>query len=301
MDAAIFFEYLRYQVHVENYIFLSAAALFSYDYILTLHLEVKLIWLSPWTSTKVLFLIVRYFGLVAAVLYPVGKLIVDINVETCKVMYPAAIWIVTLKVIVSEIIQCIRTWAVWRRNKAVGSGLAILMIILFVSQCILVNRFVRSIEFAPPPFAEFNGCFVTKTRPDLWLCYVLITVAEFVIFALMVISAFKSYRKGFTGELSRVIHMDGILFYLYLVSLTTAYFATIFVVPADIINLLTPLQDSLYTVLTTRMVFNIRQVNVRGLQTESPPIGHDESLVFAVPVRSVSDELYRDRVSCSQP
>ena len=153
--------------------------------------------------------------------------------------------IISMKVIVSEsecryiytsptqsftvlgVIQCIRTWAVWRRNKAVGAGLAILMIILFVSQCILVNRYVRSIEcsspdpgsmmlsnytaglVAPPPFAEFRGCFVTKTRADLWVCYVLITVVEFgkhcwrsillllvdtiiVIFALMVISAYRS-------------------------------------------------------------------------------------------------------------
>jgi len=43
-----------------------------------------------------------------------------------------------------------------------------------------------------------------------------------IILTLMIISAFKLYRVGFSGGLSEIIHRDGILFYIILIGITTA-------------------------------------------------------------------------------
>jgi Family of unknown function (DUF6533) len=79
-----------------------------YDYFLTVHLEIKLIWFSRWTYTKILFLLVRYttFITMALVLYCArcsskflwsllnhlaDQTFLDIPVERCKVTFPASI------------------------------------------------------------------------------------------------------------------------------------------------------------------------------------------------------------------
>jgi len=44
-----------------------------------------------------------------------------------------------------EAILAIRTWAVWGRNRSVGVFLAILMLGNLISQCVIVNKFMRSL------------------------------------------------------------------------------------------------------------------------------------------------------------
>jgi hypothetical protein len=57
---------------VDLVVLLFKSLLQFYDYILTLHLEIKYIWLSPWTYTKVLFLLIRYMACATAVLLVMG-------------------------------------------------------------------------------------------------------------------------------------------------------------------------------------------------------------------------------------
>ena len=45
-----------------------------YDYFLTLHLEIKFVWLSQWTYTKVLFLLIRYMAFTGAFLFMISEL-----------------------------------------------------------------------------------------------------------------------------------------------------------------------------------------------------------------------------------
>jgi len=49
---------------------------------------------------------------------------------------------------------------------------------------------------------------------------------------------------------------------------------------------LIPLQNTLYVLLTNRIVLNIREVNHKGLQTELHT-GHYDGPVFALPTRAV--------------
>jgi len=44
--------YLEQQRLVMAYMAVSAVAIFYYNYLLTLRLEIKLIWFSPWSYTK---------------------------------------------------------------------------------------------------------------------------------------------------------------------------------------------------------------------------------------------------------
>jgi hypothetical protein len=55
------------------FVMLTVFLLQIYDYILTLHIEIKFIWFSPWTYTKVLYLLIRYLTFIDTMLYTVGR------------------------------------------------------------------------------------------------------------------------------------------------------------------------------------------------------------------------------------
>jgi len=300
MDAASFVQYLEDQKHIVDYVYISSSALFFYDYSWTLRREIKFIWHSPWTYTKVLFLLIRYMAFFNAVICVFEQMTIQVSTETCEVMSRMTTWFMVIQIFFSEVVLCIRTWAVWNREKSIGIGLVILMLSFLVSECVLLSRFLRSVKYEPSPFPEFKGCFAIKTLPDLWANYVPMTIVQCIIFALVVISAFRSYRQGFNGELAHVIHKDGVLFYVYLLCFTTVNLITTIVLPLDIIDMLSPLQNILYAVLTIRIIINIREVNNKGVESELHTRNCDV-LVFAPPPRPVHDKPHQGSSSVNLP
>jgi len=165
----------------------------------------------------------------------------------------------------------------------------------------MMKQHVDSLEFAPPPIHDFRGCYAVKGATTMWESYAMLTTVEVVVFALTAISAFRSYRfqGGNKGELSHVIHRDGILFYIYLLcfSLLNLLFTLNF--PIDMMVMLIPLQNALYSVLTSRIVLNIRDMNNRGVEIELHT-GHYESIVFARPSVQGEEDHHQDGIASSQ-
>jgi len=279
-DVSVVISHLRNQRLIIDYTFISAAALFIYDYALTLLLEIKFIWLSQWTYTKILFLLIRYMAFTDVFLFIFCQISPDISAETCNVMFPAATWLVILQIFFSEVILSIRTWAIWNRNKVVGIGLAAITITHLVFQCILTSSFAHSLHFDPPPYPGYRGCFLTKVPDSLWPNYAVAVAVNTVVLAPVIISAFRSYRRGNVSVLSRVIHRDGVLSYMYLLCITAGNLIATTILPVDMMTLLIPLLDIHYAVLTTRVVLNIREASNRGGQTELHYIDSDS---FATP------------------
>jgi len=74
----------------------------------------------------------------------------------------------------------------------------------------------------------------------------------------MSISAVRIYRHGSAGELVHIIHRDGILFYIYLLVVDVTNLAFTVAMPLEWVNTLIGLQIALYSVLTCRIILNIR-------------------------------------------
>lgn len=71
-------------------------------------------------------------------------------------------------------------------------------------------RSSRIIEYLPPLYPGFRGCFSIPLNGTLCLLnYIIWAVVEAVVLALMSISAYWSYKLGHMGEFSLVIHRDG--------------------------------------------------------------------------------------------
>lgn len=283
MDIGTLINYLKHQRLVRDYLYMATGALLVYDYILTFHLEVKLIWFSQWSYTKVLFLFIRYLTFVGVFIAICGETLPDIPLNVCGVIRPMEAWLVMLMMLFAESVLAIRTWAVWGLNKFVGAGLLSVTAAHLIIQCVWLNTYIHSIQYAPGPYPGFRGCLITRVDRNLWKEFVLLTTVELIVFVLMAINAFRTYKISKTNRLWAVIHRDGIMFYVYLLGVTIASVVITIVLPIDLVNLLSPPEAGLYSVFTTRIVLNIRDIGVQGLHV-GLHTGHDDSSPPSIPL-----------------
>jgi len=244
-DITAIIKQLQIKRLVLDYTFVPAVALLIYDYALTLHLEIKFVWLTPWNCTKVLFLLTRYISFVDATFFIINQMFMNLSAEFCGASRPFVTWLVIFRTCLSQAILSIRTWAVWHRHKAVG----ILLLALTAVRLVFIFTFilVKSMEFAPPLYHRYRGCLVIKTGSTLWAIYTVMVASQAIILALMLISASKSYQH--IGQLSHVIYRDGILFYFYLLCITIAGLIVALVFNLELMDMLIPFVWRIFSTL----------------------------------------------------
>jgi len=268
---------------------------------LTLPVEIKFIWFSAWSYTKVLFLVLRYTPFIWMCFFLNNQLFVDPSIETCKVTFPAQPWMTLLQVVLAEVILAVRTWAVWNRDKAIGTILVVSIITVVIPQCVLLNKFVHSVQYLPTPYTGFRGCIIITNDRMLWINYAMFASVEAIFLLLMAISASQSYRQGNFNRLTRIIHIDGMMFYVYLLCISVANAVTVIALPINLIYLLTPIQYLLYSVLTARIMLNIRDIGNRPLRAELHSV-YQEPPPASIPLQFVhqSQDTTPDSAARSQ-
>jgi len=262
MDSLIdaFKSHLKYRRFIVDYTFIAGAAFLVYDYLLTIHLEIKLIWSDPWNYTRVLFLLARYIPLINIFFFLEHQLGLNTKVTFCQRTAPVFTWLTLIGILSAEVILFLRTWAAWTRDKIVG--LMLLTIFLSCSTFSLVSTgvFLQSMTYAPIPYHGYRGCNIVAISGSLEPEYISLAAADFAVLLFMTISAVRAYRSGDNGELINVVHRDGMIFYAPILLCSVGSVIIARVGPVDLMNLLIPIQASAHSVIASRIVFNIRRV-----------------------------------------
>jgi len=241
MYPALFVQSLKHQRLIVDYAFVSGCAIFIYDYFLTLHLELKLIWFSKWTHMKVLYLLVRYTTLAYMVALIYGQLVPNHSIESCRTTYTISISLQVTLMSLADVILAIRTWVVWNMSRKVGIALAILVTVDVIARLPLINIFIQSLEYVPLPYPGYRGCFLVKGMRILWANFALMFVLQAGVLALIAMSAFRSYIRGVNSELWKVIYKEGIMFYVYVLCFTVLNMVLSAVMPLDLTFIFAPL------------------------------------------------------------
>jgi len=229
-----------------------------YDYILTLDREINLVWFAPMSYTGVLYFLVKYLPIIPLSLEISIRFVIGTPTKRCAWQIPMATWMFTIGVLLAEFVLTIRTWAVWHRNKKIGIGLGILVIGMICAGAIIEAKYQGSLVILPSPYPEFQGCNNPGNSKVLKIDFIILACADSVVCFLMALSAFKTYRTGSSSELSAVVHRDGILFYIYLLGFTVMNIMMMSFLPFNMRDIMTPVCCSMYSVLTSRIVLNIR-------------------------------------------
>jgi len=243
-----------------GYIDVASFFLWAYDYTLTLDLEVSLIWAAPWSIPKVLFLLTRYLLVInlTAIMYFMFHS--GINDKMCLATYQTADWMFVISIGLAETILMIRAWAVWERDRRISIGLSIFFVSVWIAVCVYTSRYLTSLKFTTHvPNPELHGCFEVAGSSVQFAQFALVMGFEGGILILMFIKGYETLREAPNSGLVRLIFVDGILYYIALSALTLINLVVILNVPPDLSNILTVFQGVMHSVLTGRMLLQLRR------------------------------------------
>ncbi|KAL4256583.1 DUF6533 domain-containing protein [Pleurotus pulmonarius] len=232
----------------------------TYDYLLMFPTEVRYVWQVQWGIGKVLYLLSRY-PLLLASLVDLHRMTSHVASEAeCHVLYSLVYHTMAFAIVISEIILIIRVWALWQTLR----GVAVISDYMVVS-------------------LSHPSCLnASKDRKKTVVVYMIIMVNGTAAFLFMVIDGIRS-RRYLRHGLSRpssmmyIFYKDGLLYFAALLVMSIINTTTCLTQPLEFANLLLSAQTSLHSVLSTRMLLNLRhgaQRDISGVNSISDPNIH---------------------------
>ncbi|KZV90690.1 hypothetical protein EXIGLDRAFT_837630 [Exidia glandulosa HHB12029] len=245
---------------VSRYSNVASGCLFIYDYFVTLPDEIQLVWPGQWSPGKILFLVTRYMTWPELVLVFYQQTS-DIPAAQCHSYFTYFAWSTLWGVAASELILILRTWALWDRKKVVVYGLIFLLVTLWIPNSYVISvvtkktTFVASSTFSP----ALRGCFVTGSTTLVSISWILLMVMDFVILSLTVMRGIHHFRYRSSRLLVSLLR-DGILYFVYLFSLSLANVVILYTTAPEYSILINQVLRVLHAMLSCRIILGLRGI-----------------------------------------
>ncbi|KAF9067033.1 hypothetical protein BDP27DRAFT_1404087 [Rhodocollybia butyracea] len=232
----------------------SSAVLFLYDWILLLPVELEVVWSEKLRPLNVLK------GPLAFVQ--------PIEPNTCRILYNTSGWMYITGIALTEVVLTIRTCALWGKDIRLIAGVVIFFMGCWIPEFYIIHLFLDSQTYIPTPFPLF-GCMILGGKPILFVEWVILIVYEAMILTLMLIPGVAFFRSGNRSALTTVVYRDGITYYLFLFGMSVTNLLTVLLLPRNLGNLFLPYQRVMHTLLTSRVILHMRS-QARKPSTTSP-------------------------------
>ncbi|THU97253.1 hypothetical protein K435DRAFT_69297 [Dendrothele bispora CBS 962.96] len=152
-----------------------------------------------------------------------------------------------------------RTQALWKGSKIVRTGVPFCFVLCWIAGMVCVILFVNSIQFINTPLG-LTGCWAISADIVLLIGLVIaVNLYHIGLLILMVIAAVSFYRMGGRRSFFNAVYRDGLLYYVYMFALSVTNFILILKLPPDMAIMLTTLVRGVHSMLTSRLVLQIRK------------------------------------------
>ncbi|KAF8991938.1 hypothetical protein BDQ17DRAFT_244271 [Cyathus striatus] len=167
--------------HLNNttYLHFATLALWVFEHLITMEMEVEYIWKSHWSVIKVLFIIVRYSTYGDIVLNVLVLLLLPQSASSCVAMTKAITWLLTVGMTLADLILTLRLSAILKKTKNMTIFLGIWYFSILIPTWVFTGFFVNSVSFDLQSLLQTNifhvSCLPTGQRIELeaipWACY----------------------------------------------------------------------------------------------------------------------------------
>ncbi|TCD65030.1 hypothetical protein EIP91_003307 [Steccherinum ochraceum] len=250
IDAAISKEFV-------TYLDLVAAAVLAYDYSLNIADEARFIWFSPFSLGKSLYFLTRYPVIIDMSLVLYHQFAV-LSPGRCDLLYKVIGYMLGVGTLISESILVMRTWVIWNRNRMVGLALVTGLVLCWVPVFYFLAQSLNSLVFADPPAPGLTGCYLHSQKNILFAVFLTVTGFESIILILTLIRFAPGWKRKRTA-LIHTIYRDGIFNYVYLCILSVLNVVVLLTAPHGYSTLLSALQRVMHSILSSRVLLNLRQ------------------------------------------
>ncbi|KAF8841755.1 hypothetical protein BDN67DRAFT_484199 [Paxillus ammoniavirescens] len=269
-----------------QYLQVSIAILFIFDYFYQLEDELTFIWSRrDWSIGKALFVPTRYIPFILIPITLFSSLAANSDVHTCKTVLCFLVLLDAIAITLSEAIFSFRVYAMWNRNRAILVILCCTTTLSVVALIFIFQSFLPSVTFGKPPLPIISGCYKTGANSVIFASFVVIMATEAVTTALTLYRALRHFRH-MPNALIQNMTRDGVFYCVTMFGLSVANVLVIFLLPIQYSELLDTYQSVMHTILATRMQLHLRKLDqhtyfVDTLQESLAPITFRRSTFLA--------------------
>lgn len=257
-------------LRIEDAFALIAVTVLYYDFILTFRDEVEFVWKTALSPINVLFVANRYFAIMASVVCIVALFSPNWTLSRCQHFAKFEGLFTEVVVLISEIMLIMRVYAVHKKNNLV---LLILLSIWTVQLCLMSFTLQNSGPVIIPRTSVTFGCVLVANPNigDLDVFFVVPSIVfdGFTIILLLWGLYIRTEIKN-TSSLFRVLLRDGVLYFVVVVLINTAWITTGLTLATDLKNILSFISTVMTNVLIGRLTLNLKsQTGVSRQETET--------------------------------
>ncbi|KAJ7076039.1 hypothetical protein B0H15DRAFT_865243 [Mycena belliarum] len=223
-----------------------------YDLACTIDQEVLYVWPRPWSMSTALFLLNRYLPFVDTLLSLSAKFS-RLSPEDCLARNIAIGWLSALGIMLSEVILMLRTYAIWERKHSVRIFLCALAVASFLPVALFLHFETNTLRYTA---TDGVGCLLSHAGSILIFGYLGIMISETAIAVLTAIKAYRDLRRSRVPWVQK-LYQDGMLFYVYLLTISVANVLVPIMAPPMFANWLATPQRVLHSVLCSRVLLLI--------------------------------------------
>ncbi|KAG8932200.1 hypothetical protein FRC01_000121 [Tulasnella sp. 417] len=273
-----------YYIKASQIMFCAFYAITLWDWLVSLQREYRLIWKSPWSVIKVLYLLCRYW-VIAVIPYVLWVYTQDHSEATCWKIYKSPVALAMWNQVWSEAVLLIRTYAFLGNKKSV-----LIPLIVGLLGVIAYQLYVDNSQMTLLPFLDPAGgpCFPTvryNHSPHIMLFFVAPLVFDTLVTILTLWRAWqiRNQSGGQGSPLLKTFVSEGI-WYFFLISAANLCNAIFYWQPKQVMSaLLIPLSVMFPDILACRMILGLRE---RGVRHTS---GHNTSAHYSHSARKLSN------------
>ncbi|KAG2337764.1 hypothetical protein BDR05DRAFT_743588 [Suillus weaverae] len=182
-----------------SYFIVAASVGVIHDSVLTFAQEVELVWRQRWSLMTVLYLSLRYIGIIYAVISILICLPTFPTTDTVSyIMYFALSWISVVVPAMLGVIMIARLHAMYQRSRNVLIFLVIIFLVVNISGAVITPMFLRHISLEEVILSGTYQCTVELEGDDVLLAamyLMLLTIWEILVLCLTVWIAVKHFRE----------------------------------------------------------------------------------------------------------
>ncbi|KAG1883406.1 hypothetical protein F4604DRAFT_288577 [Suillus subluteus] len=219
-----------------SYFIVAASIGVMYDWVLAFGQEVELIWRQRWSLMTVLYLTVRYIGIIyAGMNIQMAVQIIPLQDSVSLIMYFALYWTTWVLISIFGVIMFARLYAMYQRSRKVLVLLVAVFAAIIIANTVMLTINMKYISAEQVVLSGTYQCVVDNTRPLNTIPWILAALWETFALCLAVRIALKHFRElrqqsagGIIGDCFTVLmttHISYFASFVVIVCFSLAYFS----------------------------------------------------------------------------
>jgi len=249
-------------LRAQGYVATAGFCLMLYDILMTLDVEINLVWPAPMSSVKLLFLCNRYVTpcLYIYIIYTTSGMLAQPSSSYCYEFFLTSLTLEGLSVNgIGAALMVLRVYALYGRHRGILILLSSLLALELVSSVAVMAYGVFAARSSMGYLANIHACVSEAHLSWLWIVFLFMMLFDIVIFYLVVRKTWR-YARGIHAHtpLITVLLLDAVGYFAVMIATELLNIVAYTSFPSNLFLVGVNLMWCLNTTMISRIYLNLR-------------------------------------------